>query len=170
MTIIFKKIFIRGWLNSYKNLLTTEEAKKLYESYSTKDIKNRDPFAFLKINKYTSIVSYIEDGERVIIIMVLGMTIHAIVINKSTNEVCVYKGIFDNMFFREKQGSRTFIFGCTDSKGVYYHTSTSRSNGVSELQEKYKAGALSPDVIGLEKLKDLTDEDNPILLYYEFKD
>ena len=152
-----------------KNMLTTEDAKKLYETYSTKDIQNRDHEAFLKINKYTKMQYYIEKRETIVMQMVFGMTIHMIVINKKTNEVCVYRGL-SSMLYREIERGRSFVFGCTDSVGVYYHTSNFLSNGVPELQKYYKAGDLSPDVIGLEKIMELKDDDNPLLLYYEFKE
>jgi len=153
-----------------KNLLTPSDAKRLFETYSIKDIANRDPMAMFKINKYVQIPTYIEKGETIIMDMIIGMTCHRVVINKRTNEVCVYKSWFDDLLFRKKEGSRTFVFGCADSDGVYFRTSSRRSNGVPELQELYKAGALSPDVIGLEKIMELKDDDNPVLLYYEFKE
>ena len=153
-----------------KNLLTPSDAKRLFEAYSTKDIANRDHTAFLKINKYTQIPTYLEKGEMVIMEMTIGMTRHRVVINKRTDEVCVYKIWFNDLLFRKIEGSRTFTFGCADSNGVYFRTSINYRSGESVLLELYKAGALSPDVIGLEKIMELKDDDNPVLLYYEFKE
>ena len=159
---VFSLFEIKG-----KNILTSEEAKKLYDLYSTKNLgKDRDPMEQFKIKKYFRILEFIEDRERIFMKMPFGMQIHSLVINKGTNEVYVY--CFRNdVLYRKTAGSRSFYFGCTDSNGVYYHTG---SNGIPVLKDYYKAGALSPDVIGLEKIKDLVDDDNPILLYYEFKE
>ena len=157
-----------------KNLLTSSDAKKLFDSYNIKDriknLANPDYLSFLQINKYTNFLSYVEKGALILIFRVIGMNLHLIVINKRTNEVCVYKGGFDDVLYSVRERSRTFLFGCTDSNGVYNHTSTPYSNGVSDLQDYFKKAALSPDVIGLEKIKELKDDDNPILLYYEFKE
>jgi len=157
-----------------KNLLASSDAKKLCDSYNIQYvIKNRgnpDRLSFLQINKYTHFISYVEKGAWILIDRGIGMSIHEIVINKKTNEVCVYKGGSDDLLYSVHERSSSFVFGCTDSNGVYKHTSTSRSNGVSDLQDYLKKGALSPDVIGLEKIKDLKDDDNPILIYYEFKE
>ena len=94
---------------------------------------------------------------------------HTIVINKKTNEVCVYQRAgFDNLLYREhKNGNTYFNFGCSNKNGVYFNLT---AKSVSYLQEKYKAGELQPDVIGFDKIMELTEDDNPVLLYYEFRD
>ena len=153
-----------------KNMLTLLDAQKLYDSYSTKDLQNRDHEAISKINKYTRYLSYIENRERIIIEMSIGRTLNLIMINKRTDEICIYNNVFNDVFYREQDRSIIRSVGCTDSNGVYYRTSSFISNGVAELQKFYTAGMLSPDVIGLEKIMELKDDDNPILLYYEFKE
>jgi len=156
-----------------KNLLSASEAKKLYDSFNMthviKERQNPDLLSFYQINKYTMFLTYIENGTWIIIQRAIGMTAHTILMNQKTNEVCVYKGCFDDVLYSVRGQNSSNIFGCTDSNGVYYHTSSTRSNGVSDLQSYYNEGAFSPDVIGLEKIKELTDDDNPILLYYEFQ-
>ena len=154
-----------------KNMLTTEEAKKVHESFNVKRlIESRGGLERFEIKKYKSIHSYVEKGEWIKIEMGIGITLHSIMINKKSNEVFVYKCFPNDVLYKITERSSSFLFGCTDSNGVYYHTSTIRSNGIPELKEFHEAGALSPDVIGLEKIKGLKDDDNPILLYFEFKE
>ena len=99
--------------------------------------------------------------------------VHFIVVNKKTNEVCVFTGYRDDVLYRDSVGEDCSLvawFGCTDSHGVYYHVESHIPNGVPELQKCYNSGILSPDIIGLEKIMELKDDDNPILIYYEFKE
>ena len=155
-----------------KNMLTQEDAKKLYDTWSKKKLwenGGQNALEFLKINKYRCIYSYVEKGEWIMIHMGIANRGHTIVINKKTNEVCVYqKAGFDNLLYREqKNGNTYFNFGCSDKNGVYCNLT---AGSVTFLQEKYKAGELQLDVIGFDKIMKLTEDDNPALLFYEFKD
>ena len=84
--------------------------------------------------------------------------------------------IFSDYFFKgylssyRKKGNYNYTkasFGCYDENGVYYYFVN--TIGVSNLQALAKSGILSQDITGLEDLKKIDEEENPILLYYEFK-
>lgn len=159
---VFSFLELRG-----KNMLTNDEAKQVYESFPKNILETNN-----RINKYCrSLADYVENKEMIYMFLYIGRnTLHMILINKNTNEVCVFDNYFNDMLYGNRNVGRSFVLGCADNQGAYYHTSDFFSNGISDLQKNYKAGLLSPDVIGLEKLMKLSDEDNPVLLYYEFKD
>jgi len=167
---VFSLIEFKG-----KNMLTTSEAKKLYELYNTKNVGKESNIEIFsersRMDKYTHFFSYVEDKENIYIEMQISRSLHRVVINKKTNEICVFKCFKNNVLYSDRVssgGRRHYPIGCSDSAGIYYHASTPLSNGIPELQKSFKTGDLSPDVIGLEKIMELKDDDNPVLLYYEF--
>ena len=157
---VFSFIELKG-----KNLLTPEEAKRAKELLIFKiPPKMLD---ILKIDKYLRIITFIEKGDWIIFDMTKGLRVHRFLINKKTKEVSIFEKAHDDLLFANKRGEMP-AFGCYDANGVYFHTDSPEST--SKFQAQLKAGTISSDISGLEFLKNLKKDDNPILFYYEFKE
>ena len=147
-----------------KNLLTSEDIKRVVENSNMLYMSD-----IMKINKYFNILSFIEKGNWILIDIFKGMNLHKILINKKTNEVSVFENFMDDLIVKGYGDYSLPLpeFGCVDEGGVYYFTND------SDISYKFgslaKDGVLSPYIQGLEDLKKLDEEDNPILFYYEFK-
>ena len=150
-----------------KNLLTYQEAKRFQELFSTENMEQDKVKQRLdermQSKKYSDIKNYVESGEMVRMDLEMGINVHKLVINKKTNEVSIYKGAYDDVLYSKRDRTIFYPLGCCDSKGAYHIMSS-----INQFKKFYNEGWLSPDVIGLEKINELVEDDNPILLYYEF--
>ena len=154
-----------------KNLLTVDESKRAKETFYYKNyqkqVQNRT--SIFDIDKYNHVMSYIEKGDYIIIDKLKGMRFHRLLINKKTKEVSIFdKGYLDDLLFVNKENQISLTLGCYDANGVYYHAYNSEYT--TRFQDLAKAGSLSPNIIGIEKLEKFDKEDNPVLFYYEFRE
>ena len=159
---VFSLIEFKG-----KNLLTPDESKRTYE-FSNMNNRQNSSRIFEATDKYMRVVAYIEKGDHIIVDMMKGFQLHRFLINKKTKETSIFEKCYlDDLLYNDGRGFFP-AFGCNDVNGAYYYVNDSRKT--LTFQELAKAGSLSPDIIGLEKLAKLDSEDNPILFYYEFKE
>jgi len=145
-----------------KDVLTTAEIQSAME---------KGTFFFMeliRLEKYHQIQNYIEYDNKVLFSCIKGGR-SVYLFNKQTNESHIIRKKWEDLLFKENKRSPlfSFTFGCQDENGVYYTTS---SDTMLLLIEAAKAGDLSPDLDSLEDLKNLEEDANPVLFYYEFKD
>ena len=146
-----------------KNVLTSKDIKKAIE---------KDAYFFMseitQLNKYHYIHNYIEQKNWILYNCFEGHTPLRIMLDKQTSEVRIFERTRDDLLVREKDYAYIFPpVACYDTYGVYYHVVPMF---MSEFQAAAKEGALSPNLDKLEDLKNLEEDANPVILYYEFKD
>jgi hypothetical protein len=123
-----------------------------------------------QLNKYHSIHGFIEKGDFIFIDVKQGVSLQKFMINKKTSELFALENFRDDLLFKDDGFYPVPIlaFGCYDENGVYFYVVNSHFS--SMYQSLAKAGALSPNIGGLEDLINLEEDANPIIFYYEFKD
>jgi len=147
-----------------KDAITPEIIKTAMEKNQYQYMMN-----LMQYNKYFHISGFIEHGNRIIFDYQKGNKFKLILYNKQTHEVGVFQNKWNDLFFLNK-GTGTYPVpkvGCFDSSGVYYYYDTSR---LSRIQQLAVTGALSPELDKLDVLKNLEEDANPMIFYYEFKD
>ena len=148
-----------------KDLLTSDNIKSAIEK-GNRGFLNE----LFQFNKFFYANSFIENEGFIFFDYFKGSSIHRIFINKQSNEVGIFIKKWDDLLIREKGTSFGSMpkLGSFDAKGVYYYLTDSYV--LNKLQEAAKAGTLSPNLDKLEEIKQLEEDANPILFYYEFKD
>ena len=150
-------------LNGRDFLLTSDETKKIKETNG-----NLYSLEVSQLNKYHSIHSFVEKGDSIFVDIKKDRFLYKFLMNKKTNEVYVLEKIWDDMLYSVKDFGPVPTFGCYDAGGVYYYADDSHLT--SRYQALANAGSLSPDIGRLDDLKNLEEDANPILFYYEFED
>ena len=120
------------------------------------------------LNKYHSIHSFIEKGDIILFDMKQGRFLHKLLFDKKTNELFVIKNLRDDLLLKDNISAIMPTIGCYDQDGVYCYLEDSYLT--SKYRTLAKAGGLSPETDRLEDLKNLAEEANPIIIYYEFKE
>ncbi|MDR2148137.1 MAG: 6-bladed beta-propeller [Tannerella sp.] len=142
--------------------ITSEKTDELNEmSVMQHVLENRE------LDKYHSILSFIEKGNIILMDIQKGRFFHKLLIHKKTKEVYVLENFNDDLLFKDGVIKVLPAFGCSDASGVYYIVN---SHIISMYQAWAKEDILSPDLGRLEDLKNLEEDANPVILYYEFKD
>ena len=146
-----------------KDVLTAEEIKRA--------IKNND-FMFdeelRQKNKYYQLYSFIEQKNWILIEYFKGSRMRKIFIDKQTNDVRIFTKSMDDLLIKEPSDDLVITkTGCYDADGVYFYVMPHR---MPQIQGLAQAGVFSPDLDKLEDLKNLKEDANQILFYYEFKE
>ena len=146
------------------DVLTSEIIKSAME----KDV-NRYYLDLIKYNKYFLISDFVDHGNMIQFRYQKGTGLRWILYNKQTFEVTIYQKIWDDFVYISKDANGTPLpyFGCNDSSGVFYFYDT---NQVPMIHQFAKDGLLSSELNKLDELKNLDEEANPIIFFYEFKD
>lgn len=87
--------------------------------------------------------------------------------NLKNNEVAVYSNTKDDLLFLSnpyKYSMTSFLM--SDTGGVYYQVDT---EVLSNLKSCLNDGVLSDRIKNKDVLKSITEDSNPIILYYEYK-
>ncbi|GAB6013260.1 6-bladed beta-propeller [Viscerimonas tarda] len=85
--------------------------------------------------------------------------------NTKTKDVLTTFVIRDNLVYREFGPSPQFM--CSDDKGIY---SCIDESGLGRFGELAKTNGLIPDLDKLNELKQVTEDSNPVIFYYELRD
>jgi len=120
-----------------------------------------------RINKYHSIGGFIEKGDLILMDFEKGFSLQKLLIHKKKNEMYVLEPFNDDVLFKIDVPYPIPTYSCYDKGGVYYYVNT---HSMSEYQTFAKEGVLSSDLVRLEDLKNLEEDANPFIFYYEFKD
>ena len=135
-----------------------------------------DPRSFrwnlmMKNDKYFEKYDFVEHPNLIKFTINKGEYLHLIVYDKLTKEVSVFPGRRDDLIYTQETDSKTPLlipmFGCNAEHGVYYYVNTGE---ITNLKELAIAGILSPKLDKIEAIKQLEEDANPVILYYEFKD
>ena len=149
------------------------KSKDLITSDIIKSSMEKDPvrymFDIVQYNKYFYIYDFVEHGNMVQFNYQIGNQLRMIIYKKQTDELRIIQKRWDDLLFTNKgtSGVPATKFGCSDPRGVYYYYDT---NQVERLKLLASNGALSPELDKLEELKNLDEDANPVIFYYEFKD
>ena len=156
---VFSLFDIKG-----KDVLTSETIKTAMEQ----DAKNYMLNIF-QYNKYFHIQDFVEHGNMIQFNYRKGIRLNMILYNKHTSEVSITQKRWDDLFYINKDIDGLYFptNGGYDTHGVYYYYDT---RFVSKLQQLADNAALSPELDKLEDLKNLEEDANPVIFYYEFKD
>lgn len=133
-------------------------------------IKNNNDFfnKFLRKNKFIYTSCIFEHDNFIYIDYSTILSMQHIRFNKRTGEMSVYKFLKNDILYsKEPQINSVAPFVTSDAKGVYSILQTDNLPEIKYLtQEK---GFISNLVINKNKLKEINEDSNPIILYYEFK-
>jgi hypothetical protein len=146
-----------------KDVLTSEIIKTAMEKNPS-----RYGLDLPQYNKYYQIIDFVEHNNILQFNYKKGNQLRMILFNKLTNEVSIIQKRWDDLFNVNKvNGMPAPKIGCYDSHGVYYYYD---SHQIEMLKQLANNGALSPELDKLGDLKNLEEDANPVILYYEFKD
>jgi len=144
-----------------KNVLTLENIEAGME---------KRPFMseIMQFDKYFFITNFMEHKNQIFFECLKGFYYYKILFNKDTHEVRIIKKFGDDLLIA---GEGDFDYplpklGCYNSDGVYYYVP---QRGVPQIKECASNGIFSPNLDRLEDLKNLEEDANTILFYYEFK-
>jgi len=125
-------------------------------------------FEIFQRNKYYGVTNFAESGDHIVFHYFKGMSAITILLDKQTGKSKCYEGIWNDLLSNER-GSRVPFpaLGCPDSNGVYCYIT---SDQIPRLKAKANDGALRPGLDRLEDLKNIAEDANPVIFYYEYKD
>jgi len=144
-----------------KNVLTLENIEAGME-------KQTFMSEIMRFDKYFFIMSFIEHKNQILFECMKGFNFIKILFNKDTHEVRIFKNIRDDLLISDEgtSGYPIPMVGCYYSDGVYYYVP---QMSVPQIKECANNGIFSPNLDRLEDLKNLKEDANTILFYYEFK-
>lgn len=147
----------KRWFTA-KNINELIEAQKESESMSFQRMLHGDDLSW-NINRY------FETENMICFQYKKGMDMPSVIYDKKTNTARITDMFQDDILFNI-EGTFISIFTFADSKGVYAYIKTSL---IPILLEGVELGMVNLDLDKLELLKDLPEDSNPVLLYYECK-
>lgn len=117
------------------------------------------------LDKIKSILFFSEIGDYIICEYSDGYYIHTIVFSKTSKEVNLYAGFFDDFVYKNFKESIPHYFACTDNNGMYAYMNI---NDIPLFIDYYKIGniKLTLDQFEIDAIQDLSDDANPLLFYY----
>lgn len=149
-----------------------EIPQEMISSSANANIRNQKNneffYKFLTQNKFIYISYIFEHNNYIYIDYSTILFKQHIRYNKTNKETHIYKSLEDNLLYSKIPKSHSILpFATSDSKGIY---SVLQTENLPEL--KYFAqeeGTISSCIINKNKLKEINEDSNPIILYYEFK-
>ena len=95
-----------------------------------------------------------------------GRKADAVVYHVKTKETKLVGGIKDDLLFKKDVSMTLYtVLGCATDKGVYFYDNNPSGN----LKSCAVDGVLSPKLDNLDELKQLDENSNPVIFYYEYK-
>ena len=95
-----------------------------------------------------------------------GRKADAVVYHVKTKETKLVGGIKDDLLFKKDVSMTLYtVLGCTTDKGAYFYDNNPSGN----LKSCAVDGVLSPKLDNLDELKQLDENSNPVIFYYEYK-
>lgn len=172
MCIQKDKLYPYITLTGKNRIKKNEIPKEMISSSADINIRrknNNDLFnKFLRNNKFIYISCIFEHDNFIYIDYSTILSKRHLRFNKITNEISVCNFLNDDILYsKEPQVNSIPTFVTSDDKGVY---SLLQAENLPEI--KYFAqenGFISNLVINKNKLKEINEDSNPIILYYEFK-
>lgn len=148
-----------------EKMLSNDELRKAIELAPRPELV---PMQLMTFDKIHSIKSFFEHDELIYMEYILGNTLVSLLYDKVSNELIVSDIIKDDLLIKENfVGSVTSNWGCATTKGVYCYINP---EFVAEFQTLAKTGCLSDKYNKIDMLKNLPEDSNPVILFYEYKD
>lgn len=122
-----------------------------------------------KAKKIYSIYDYWETDKYVHLNYQVGMYGYTALYNKNTNVTSVMTGFSDDLFYTDKAETKLVFKTATFDKDRIYCIGMNDGFTKDILLKNIEKGGISSRIEGADKLKTLTEDSNPIIIYYEFK-
>jgi hypothetical protein len=146
-----------------KDVVTAEDIKTAMER-NARSYMNE----VFQLNKYYSAINFVESGNHALFHYQKGFNFFTILLDKQTNKSKCYRDIWNDLLSKERGSRVPFpMLGCSDSNGAFCYIA---SDLIPRLKAKANDGALHPDLDRLDDLKNMAEDANPVIFYYEYKD
>ena len=122
-----------------------------------------------KAKKIYSMYDYWETDEYIHLNYQVGMYGYTALYNKKTNMTYVMTGFSDDLFYTDKAETMLIFNTATFDKNRIYCIGMNDGFTKDILLKNLEKGGINSHIEGADKLKTLTEDSNPIIIYYEFK-
>ena len=140
--------------NVLMNLSDTRDAFKKYQ-------------AFLNSSKIFNVRNFVENDDFIIFRCQKGISTMNVIYNKKTEEVKLVDYFENDLIYKKAPPHDWFgLFKFSDSKGAY---TTCEQAMFAKLKQSINSNEFVPDFDKLDQLKNLDEESNPVIFFYEFK-
>jgi len=150
-----------------KNLVTEKDIKNIRVSENANAMVGEFRAFFQKYPKIFDVHSYVENDEFILFMYQRGlMNREAVIFHKKTELVELGYEFGQNLIYKDGENHFWGGFAFSDSNGAYeiLHVEL-----MENFVEEIRNDKIVSDFDKLEQLKQLDDESNPVILFYEFK-
>ena len=132
------------------------------------DMNSRLPLEaqLFQTKKIYGIHDYREHNHVIYFRYMKGGTIVFVAFDTRTGNTTLFDLMTDDLLFSENAQTLMPQFGCSTGEGEYYYFNNAP---FINLKGWVEGGVLSPTLEGLDKLKVLNENSNPVIFYYEYK-
>lgn len=158
-------------LNNYIQPYFQIKSNKLLNKEDFKGLDLSNPSLISEINRYDkikSIMNFIEIKNFIICEFFAEYGMDIILFNKKSSKANLYDSFFDDYVYYTLNESIPHYFACSDEKGVYAYMNVDEVPLFVDYHNTGKVKIISNEQED-DYLKELTEESNPILFYYELK-
>ena len=145
--------------------LTTE---KDIDDFRSKKVLPFEVGKIMKSSKNFNVHCYIEN-ENYIMFRYGFSSRFTVIFNKKTKETKLATYLRNDLIFNQNQKERLGEFLFSNSKGAYSILDTQRGNELYDFQSAIEKNIIVPELDKLEQLKQLDDDSNPVIFFYEYK-
>lgn len=125
------------------------------------------PMQLMKFDKIHSVKTYMEHDNFLYLEYLYGNTLFSLLYNKLLNESIVSDVIKDDVLLKKDfVGSITSNWGCSTSHGVYCYINP---EFVAEFKSLAKTDCFSEKCNKIDVIRNLPDDSNPVIIFYEYK-
>ena len=172
----FNQMFMDHIVSIGKEITPYIELKSKYltteadiESFRGKDGIPANTSNVFNSKKKFSVTCFIENDDFVSFQWGLNRFL-SVVLDKKTGKAKLYDYMNNDLIYKQGQKNRSQMhrFKCSDAKGAYVILET-LANELSNFQNDIKNNEIVPDLDKLEQLKQLDDDSNPVIFFYEYK-
>jgi hypothetical protein len=145
-----------------RNLVTKKNIDALKEQHKTPSERYD---ALMMADKVFSINNYIESKDFIYFNYHRKLMMYKVLYNPSTRSARIFNTTENDLVYKKTIFHTRF--GCFDSRGAYECINTLF---LPEFIKQIRDGNLLPDLKNMDKLLELTEDSNPVIFFYEFKD
>lgn len=170
---LFSGIFMNRVIDISKEIPSTYlvfESRKFIDSKKLNELKSSDEIILdlMKTNNDYHLNTFIEYGNYLHFQYTQGNSIKFVILNINTNETILYNNIQNDYIFSTDKSSFYFPqLGYATKDGIYFYYNT---RSLSDLIFALEKGIISKDIDKYNELLKLSEDSNPILFYYRFKE
>lgn len=154
-----------------KNLLTKRDLDKQMENVdvSVPGYISKIYMGLPKTNKIYSPFDYWETDKYIHFLYGMDLHIYTVFYRKDENITYITQGITNDLLYTEKVGTELIAKFLSCDKERLYCVEMNSDFTRNIFLDNIKRGGINPRIEGADKLRTLTDDSNPIIIYYEFK-